>query len=250
MQDKKILNNKKTWDLAAQNFYGNSALPVWGPFKIKGRKNLIGEIENKIFLEVCCGSGHSIKYLIKNGAKKVYAIDLSPVQLEFAKSLNKKSVKGKKVILLESSMEEKVNIEPIDTVFSIYGIGWTFDPLKTFKNIYSYLKPGGKFIWSWDHSFFSDIEYRNAKLIVTHSYHEEKEILLKDWKGGRGAYITYRKTSSWFKYLSDAGFIIKEYLEPKPEYFEEKNSDPKKYYSIYKAEKIPATIIFVCEKPI
>lgn len=241
--------NKQAWNIVAPLFRGGSALPKWGPFSVGiNDKSLIGPIKNKTFLEIGCGSGHSIRYLVGRGAKKVYGIDLSHTQIEFARSLNKKAISKGKVELFEVPMEQKLKIGPVDTVFSIYGIGWTLNPKRLLRNIRSYLKPGGRFVWSWDHSIFSDVEHRKGKLVIKHSYHDESEIFVKDWRGSKGAYITYRKTATWFQPLSDNGLSVIRYLEPRPVRIPEKIKDPKRYYSTFKAKMIPATIIFVCRK--
>lgn len=244
-----LKQNKETWDIVAPQFFGHSSLPNWGPFGVGGdMPELIGKIKGRTFLEIGCGSGHSIRYLIKKGAKNVYGLDVSQAQLEFTRKLNQKSIVNGRVKLFNSPMEKKINIEPVDIVFSIYGFGWTIDPEKTLKNIYSYLRPGGRFIWSWDHTIFTDIAYQKGKFVVMYSYHDDKEVFLKNWKGGKGAYITYRKTATWFQILTKAGFHIERYLEPKPRTFTKKNLDPKQHYSIQKARLLPSTMIFVCRK--
>lgn len=146
-------------------------------------------------------------------------------------------------------MENKINIEPVDYVVSVYAIGWTIAPEEVFKIIYSYLKPGGLFVWSWDHSIFTDIRYEDNKFFVEHSYHEEKPVTLRDWKKeGTTAHITYRKTATWFQLLRDAGFNIIGYHEPAPKNLDHGHNAPEKYYSIQKAERIPCSFIFVCQK--
>lgn len=247
--NKIISENQNTWDIVADLFVDASALPVWGPFGIGDDLNLIPEIKGKTFLEIGCGSGRSIKYLTKNGAKKVYGLDLSPNQIEEATIHNQEEIKQGKVELIQGSMEEKNKIEPVDFVFSIYAIGWTPEPEKTLKNIYSYLKPGGLFVWSWDHTFFTDVQYEDGKFVVIYKYHEENSLAIKNWKKeGATANVTYRKTSSWFQLLRDAGFEIVGYHEPKPKNLSRGHDDPAKYYSIQKAEKVPCSFIFVCKK--
>ena len=239
--------NQKTWDKVAPSFFEASALPVWGPFSAGRNLNLLGSIKGKTFLEIGCGSGRSIGYLIKNGAKKVYGLDFSASQIAEARRYNKKAVKNGQVELFHSPMEEKINIKRVDIVYSVYAFGWTQEPEKTLSTIYSYLKPGGKFIWSWDHSFFTDVEYKNNGYAITRSYHDEKPIHRKTWMGS-GAHFVYRKTSSWFKLINNAGFTITEYYEPEPRNLARGSNDPTKYYSIQKAKLIPCTMIFVCRK--
>jgi SAM-dependent methyltransferase len=247
----KISENQKTWDAVAHEFFEACALPVWGPFGIGDDLGLVPEIKDKIFLEIACGSGRSIKYLVDNGAKKVYGLDLSTTQIEEAKRFNAKSVVDNKIELVHGKMEDKLDIEPVDVIFSVYGIGWTHDPEQTFRNIYSYLKPGGQFIWSWDHSIFSKIVYKDEKFVVEHSYHDEEPVVLPNWRKTQGvnAYLTYRKVSSWFKLLKNAGFNIDGYYEPKPKTLEGGSEDISRYYAIQKAEKVPCSFIFVCTKP-
>ncbi len=243
--------NEKTWDAVADQFVEASALPVWGPFGIGDDLNLIPEIEGKSFLEIGCGSGRSIKYLVDKEAKKVYGLDISSVQLKEAESFNKEAIAQNKVVLIKGKMEDKLQIDPVDIIFSVYAIGWTPNPEITLKNIHSYLKPGGTFIWSWDHTLFTDVQYDDGKYVVTYAYHDEKPLAIKNWKKeGTTAHITYRKTSTWFQLLKDAGFEIVGYHEPKPKDLSRGSDDPKKYYSIQKAEKVPASFIFVCKKNI
>ncbi len=246
----KISENQKAWDVVAHEFFEACALPVWGPFGIGDNLDLISEIKDKTFLEIACGSGRSIKYLVDNGARKVYGLDLSITQIEEAKRFNSNAIADNKIVLIHGRMEDKLDIEPVDLVFSVYGIGWTQDPEQTFQNIYFYLKPGGQFIWSWDHSLFSDVIYENGKFIIEHDYHDEEPIMLPNWKKQEGAnvYLTYRKVSTWFKLLKDAGFEIDSYYEPRPKTMEGGSKDPSRYYSIQKAKKVPCSFIFVCTK--
>lgn len=248
---KNILSeNEKTWDIVADQFIKGSSLPAWGPFGVGDDLNLIPEVKDKVFMEIGCGSGRSIKYLINNGAKKVYGLDISSIQIKEAENFNKDAINDGKVELSQGKMEKLIDIEPVDIVCSIYALGWTSDPETTLKNIYNYLKPGGKFIWSWDHSFFSDVEYKDGEYVVSHSYHEEKLTTINNWKKKEGAtaYITYRKISTWFQLIRNAGFEIENYYEPEPKNMDWGSLDPSMYYAIQKAKKVPTTFIFVCKK--
>jgi SAM-dependent methyltransferase len=241
--------NEKTWDKVADLFVEASALPVWGPFSVGDDLDLLPDITGKTFLEVGCGSGRSIKYLVGQGASKVYASDISAVQIEEAREFNNTAIAENKVELIKGRMEDKINIEPVDVVFSVYAIGWTLDPVSTFNNIYSYLKKDGLFVWSWDHKILTNIEYQDGKYVVADSYHDESLLERKNWrKDGTTVHITYRKVSTWFKYLTDAGFEIIGYHEPRPKNLDRGSEDPTKHYAIEKARKVPATFIFVCKK--
>lgn len=253
--NQKIESNRKNWNESFEDFKGWCALPTWGPFEVCKNIDLLGDIKGKVFLEICCGSGHSVQYLLNKGAKKVYALDFSEQQLNLAKELNIKDIESGRAVFFHSNMEEKIEIpELVDIVFSIYGIGWTFDPVTTFSNIFSYLKKDGKFIWSWDHPIFRLSKVIDNEVIVKYSYHDEIEIsnsnkVFKD----NIIYFTPRKVSTWHTLLVKSGFLVEEFIEPKPLNIKEDISsisspDMAKYYDPLKAEKLPITMIFKCSK--
>lgn len=245
----RIRENRDVWNNISQLFVDASALPSWGPFSVGKDLDLIGEIKDRAFLEIACGSGRSLKYLLDRGARKVYGLDFSENQLEESRKFNKQYQKSGRLELINATMEKRVKIEPVDVAFSIYGIGWTEDPKKTFSNVLSYLKPSGLFVWSWDHSIFTNISYENGRFSVIYSYHQEKPVTLKDWKKKDcNVHITYRKSATWFKLLKESGFDIEGYYEPEPIDLSRGFEDPTKYYSIQKAKLLPSTFIFVCKK--
>ena len=241
--------NWKTWNQVSDLFVNSSCLPTWGPFSVGQDLNLIPEIEGKTFLEIACGSGRSLKYVLDRGARKAYGLDFSEMQLAEAAAFNSEHIQAGKLQLIRSVMEERIDIEPVDVVFSIYGIGWTDDPEKTFSNVASYLKPGGLFIWSWEHSIFADVAWDDGQYVVVRSYHEEGPVTIKDWKKqGCDVSLTHRKSSTWFRLLREAGLEVDGYYEPEPIDAQYGHDLPAEYYSIQKAGVIPSSFIFVCSK--
>lgn len=250
MAERELDTNKKTWNAVAGQFFAGTALPEWGVFAVgKDNESLIGQIEGKIFVEIGCGSGHSIDYLIQRGAAKVYALDLSHTQIEFAQETNKQAIAEGKVMLFEQPMEEPLSIEgEVDTVFSIYALGWTLDHNQVLQNANRYLKPGGRFIWSWEHPGYPKVEYKDGQYVVVRSYHDESVKHAKRWGTDEGVYMAVRKISTWYNSLRQNGFEVTQIIEPTPLEFQEKHQDPERYYSEQRANLVPATIIFDCRK--
>ena len=119
----------------------------------------------------------------------------------------------------------------------------------TFKNIYSYLKPGGKFIWSWGrHPVLPNVENKIEPLSVINAYFNEETQFDKTWSGSEGVYMQSRKISTWFAYLKGAGFRIVDFLEPQMQVGPNTAKNNTAYYTEMKAKHIPSTMIFVCEK--
>ena len=249
MSEKEINTNQKTWDAVASRYFGRTALPDWGEFSIgQNDESLIGDIEGHVFLEIACGSGHSIDYLIQHGASKAFGIDFSSTQIEMAKKINAEAMQQGKVSFYQKPMEDFVELsQAVDTVFSIYGLGWTTDIDSVLRNVNTYLKLNGRFIWSWEHPFYPNVEYKNDEYVITRSYHDE-ELQQEDWGAATGRYISTRKISTWYNSLRKHGFDIEQMLEPPPVTFTEEQQNPAKYYSAPRAKLVPPTMIFVCKK--
>ena len=74
-----------------QNFI--SALPLYGVrFPTEDDLHLFSDVAGKKMLEICCGSGHSLKYNAEKGAGELWGVDLSQKQLDNAAKLLSDSV--------------------------------------------------------------------------------------------------------------------------------------------------------------
>jgi len=220
-------------------------LPTWGPFDVCKDRDLLGDISDQTVLEVGCGSGHSLAYLVNKGVQKAYGLDFSTTQLGFAAELNREA----RVRLIQSSMEQSIQIEPVDLIVSVYAMGWTRDPQALFRNLFSYLKPGGGLIWSWGHPLFDKAQYEGGHFVLRESYFDETPRFSPSWGGSNGVYMQNRTIATWFRYQTEAGFLVRDLLEPSPLSTDDAPDDPTRYYSAAKANHVPGTFIFVCEKP-
>ena len=98
-------NNKSYWNDYADFWFGTTALPQYGvKFPTEEELKLFGDVTGKKMLEICCGSGHSIKYHADRHAGELWGIDISQKQLDNAeKYLGEYGYVAK---LICSSMEE------------------------------------------------------------------------------------------------------------------------------------------------
>jgi SAM-dependent methyltransferase len=243
-----LFTNKKAWDHLAEKYFGACSLPAWGPFNVCADRDLLGSVTHKTVLEIGCGSGHSISYLTQLGVKKAYGLDISTTQIAFATELNREHIESGRVQLFEAPMEQRLGLRDIDIVLSIYTIGWTRNPKMLFENLWVYLRPGGKLVWSWEHPLFSKVRHEAGNFVVRDSYFDERARFAERWGGGEGVYMQTRTIASWFHYLTAAGFTVCDFLEPQPVSTAGEVGDPSRYYSSAKASTVPCTIVFVCEK--
>src|SRR3979411_2364266 len=112
-------------------------------------------------------------------------------------------------------MEENPGIPEnhFDLVISIYALGWTFDLTKTLAHIFTYLKPGGCFVFSWEHPVFSCLRSEAEQIILKHSYSGEKSWLAPSWADCEPIVRHQRKLSTFLNSLIETGFIIERVIE-------------------------------------
>jgi cyclopropane fatty-acyl-phospholipid synthase-like methyltransferase len=160
MKDSKVLvQNKESWDFIADEWVGTTALPTYGPtLPREDTLKLFGLLDNKKVLEIGCGSGLSLLYTAKQGAKELWGLDLSLKQIENARKLL--SDNNINANLFVSPMEDNPGIPEnyFDFVYSIYAFGWTTDLKQSVELVHKYLKKSGIFIFSWDNPLMQCIE--------------------------------------------------------------------------------------------
>ena len=245
-----LKQNKKSWDIVAPHFNGKDALPSYGPFsQTEEEIRLFEEMTDKKVLDIGCGSGHSLLYMSDKGASELWGVDLSETQIETAKE----TLKDFAPKLYCAPMEEDIGLPKLyfDTIYSIYAIGWTTDLTSTIKLIYSYLKPGGYFIFSWDHPLYAHMKSQNGEICLNGSYQDEGLTTYKKFKGEEApVIIPKRKMSTYINELIKAGFTIDSVIESDVsaafDSIEGEFSD--RYYSLYKARKFPTTMIIKARK--
>jgi ubiquinone/menaquinone biosynthesis C-methylase UbiE len=246
--------NQKGWNKVAPLFYGGTALPRYGPLaSTEEELNLIPDLAGKRVLELGCGSGHSLVYLWENkNASELWGLDFSEEQIRFTKELLvNKSIPAK---LFLSSMDENPGIPEnyIDLVVSIYSLGWTPDLFRTLALVQSYLKPGGSFIFSWEHPVYRSLRYEadSANYVFETSYLDEGPGLLPSWRDVE-IVINHRKLSTYLNAISRSGLILEQIIESDLNVALAREQDfaPEKWYSVPRSKLMPTTFIVKAKKP-
>ena len=250
MSIKIIEQNKKSWNQVGHHFNGKDALPSYGPFaQTEEELGLFEELKDKKVLDIGCGSGHSLRYMAEMGASELWGVDLSEAQIANAKE----TLKDVKSNLFCAPMEAEIGLpkQYFDVVYSIYAIGWSTDLSATFELINSYLKPGGSFIFSWDHPLYPHLKSQNGELYLEGSYQQEGFTKYQNFKGEEApVVIPKRKMATYINELIKAGFTIESVIESEVSNrfngAKEEKSD--RYYSLHKARKFPTTMIIKSKK--
>lgn len=246
--------NQKGWNKVAPIFHGGNALPKYGPLAAtEDELNLIPDLSNKSILELGCGSGHTLSYLWETkNASELWGLDLSEEQIRFTKDwLAGKNIPVK---LFLASMDENPGIPEnyFDLVVSIYSLGWAPDLSRTLELIYSYLKPGGVFIFSWEHPVYQCLNYNAdlGKYVFERSYLKEGPETHPSWKGVE-IVINSRRLSTYLNALIQSGFVLELLIESEPNTTLAREQDyaPDKWYSIPRAQLMPTTFVVKAYKP-
>ena len=255
MENKDIIQNNKTyWNTNADLWFGTTALPKYGVnFATEDDLHLFGDVSGKKMLEICCGSGHSLKYHADRNAAELWGVDLSHKQIENAKEYLKEN--GYTANFICAPMESDLNI-PVnyfDYVYSIYGIGWTTDLQGTFNKIASYLKKDGIFIFSWHHTLNYCVAWscdqrkdiiENDQLIFNRSYFDESYFTMPVHDSE--IVLCNRKISTYINALAKAGFVIEQMIEETDkEIMESVEDDGDK---ARKARMLPISVCFKARK--
>lgn len=72
-RDEILKTNKYYWNTYADLWFGTTALPAYGVhFATEDELHLFGDVSGKKMLEICCGSGHSLKYHADRNAGELW----------------------------------------------------------------------------------------------------------------------------------------------------------------------------------
>ena len=244
--------NRAGWDRVAPSFHGGTALPEYGPLApTEDSLRLLELTPGMRVLELGCGSGHSLRYLAERGAGELWGLDLSPVQIAFARETLQ--AHGASTRLFESPMEINPGIPTgyFDLVFSIWGLGWTTDLPATLDLVADYQKPGGTFLVSGEHPAYSCLEWKEQHYAVSAPYTAEGARHHSSWKGV--PIVIQRCTLGTFvNQVIQAGLQLEALIESP---LDESSAtaahmDPARWYSVARARLMPTTVIIKARKPL
>lgn len=183
---------------------------------------IIGNVKNKVILDMGCGFGDHSKKLSQKGAKKIIGFDLSKKLVKFA---NEQNIPNCEFEIGNMNKKLKYKSNSFDIVFSSLAFHYIKNLNKLFSEISRVLKNKGLFIFSTGHPI-SDlinqsklhmigIKKIKGKLIIQGNYFDElpKETDL----GSLGKMKIYSYTFETFiKTGLNNGFELIDYADAKP----------------------------------
>ena len=238
--------NTAFWNTVGSDLLGATSLPRWGAFLSEKNLHLLDGadgVRKKRVLEIGCGNGRSLKYAAEKGAAELWGMDISSMQLERTKEYLDSC--GEEAKLVCSPMENDCGIPEgyFDIVYSVYAIGWTTDLDETFRQINSYLRKGGIFIFSWSHPIHKCVSQEEGKFVFSNSYFDESWYSVP--MGDENFMLSNRKMSTYINALARNGFLTEQLIEENDDglFLEDCDSPFGK-----KAEMLPVTFVIEARK--
>ena len=238
--------NRIGWNQSVSNEWNGTILPAYGPYTpCEEELKLFGDMKDKAVLELACGNGRSLLYLAEQGAKELYGLDISEIQIADAKKNFKDKHINAELFVSPMEVNPGIPFHHFDCVYSIYGIGWSQDINKVFYLVSRYLKTNGIFIFSWDNPLLLCLESQDGKYVLSQSYEEEKMMRIN--KFGMQMNLRNWKISSYINALIHNGMEIERIVEASANY--DRNAEySEKYYSAHKAGFINHSFIIKARK--
>lgn len=250
MNEQEMLEiNRMGWNEVAEQFFEGSFTDlqygIYGPFE--SEMGLLGDLKGQTILEIGCGSGHTLEYLATQGAKELYGVDLSAKQIALAKETVARF--NLPIHFTETAMEEMRDIPHahFDLAISMYALGWTVNLQKTLHHIFSALKQGGVFVFTWEHPIHSLVTYVDGKMVLRLPYSRDQYERHDTWRKVP-IVMNYRRMSTYLNTLIQCGFVIDHVVE-ETRIPEDDNSQPEQWYSADKARMLPPSFTIRCHKP-
>ena len=182
----------------------------------------IGNVKNKIILDLGCGFGDHAEKLSKKGTKKIIGIDISKKLIKLAKE---KKLKNCEFFVADMSKKLKFKNNFFDVVFSSLAIHYIKNLSKLFKEVNRILKKGGFFLFSTGHPIFNQVNQSPVHLIGVERSNKKrkifgnyfKEALVKQDLGSLGIIKLYNYTlQTLIQTALKNNFELIDYIEPKP----------------------------------
>ena len=146
-------NYDKFWDQSYKNldnflFYPNEEVVRFVSKYIYKRKTLKVKQKNKTFLDIGCGSGRNVKFLIENGFKCI-GLDHSKIAIKYSKKFLKfnKLKKNRFKLISSNSTNIPLKKDSVDYIIADACVDSMSqaESLKTIKEAFRVLKKGGLF---------------------------------------------------------------------------------------------------------
>lgn len=219
--------------------------------EIPAMLKMVGQVRNKVILDMGCGFGDHADYLIKKGAKKVTGFDLSKKLIDIATN---RKINNTEFYVGDMSKRLKHKDNSFDIVISSLAVHYIKDLKKLFNEIKRVLKRNGCFIFSTQHPIFNTINTSEKKLVGIEKIGGKEKILgnyfdesLRKYNMGSDIgflHLHPYTTETIIKAILSNDLVLIDYVDAKPVKISKK-IDLKKYI---KTSTLPTFVVYKVKK--
>lgn len=179
-------------------------------------KRLVKDVKGARVLDLGCGLGHQVNYLLEQGAEKIDAVDVSKKMIDECK---KRFQLPNVTFVCEAIENYNMGSNQFDIIVSSMALHYVNDLNQVFANIFQALKNKGQFIFSIEHPICTAcqigwIDATDTKYWLLKDYSIEG-IRYQNWFVD-GVQKYHRKQSTIVELLLKNRFIIIAIDEPQP----------------------------------
>jgi len=182
-------------------------------------RSLLPNLSGLNVLDLGCGMGQFASYSADSGANWVVGVDISEKMLEYARAHHASdNIEYIKMAVEDARFPEN----SFDLIMSSLVMHYVADYTGLLKNVYRWLRPGGKFAYSCEHPIVT-AKLPNCGHWVKDAEGKKLYWCIDDYgdEGAReqtwfidGVVKYHRKLSTLLNGLSEQGFVIERVLEP------------------------------------
>ena len=260
MQDDRIkIAIRAGWDAMSESYQADSAISTsdvhYAPFAPGERHyRLLGDVRGKKVLELACGGAQN-SIALASWRADVVALDISPRQLEFARSLRDKM--GESFDLIAGDMASPTMFRPASFDLVLSAFGWEFIPdlHKCVTHCAELLRPGGQLLMSTVHPLTAfDWDLGRRTLLVTDYFNPPVEVWEDPVPEGHSPGLTFFRTiEELVGIVTDAGLVVDRLLEPYPLGPDDESLSPYagRYWADHRdrLERVPFAVVISARKP-
>jgi SAM-dependent methyltransferase len=221
-----VTENRRHWDADAPNWVASGARewaaaePAWGIWRLPESelRLLPRDMTGLQCVELGCGTGYVSAWLVRRGAATVHAIDISPKQLETARSLAAQHPQlAESITFVEGNAECVPQPDgAFDFAISEYGAAIWCDPHAWIPEAHRLLRDGGELVFLGNSPWVSCATPLNGDPTSTTLCRPYFGMKVHDWRevevdpGGIDFNIPI---SEWMRLFRQVGFEIMDFQE-------------------------------------
>lgn len=139
---------------------------------------IIGNVKNKVILDIGCGFGDHAQKLSKQKYKKLVGFDISKELVKFA---NEQKIPNSTFYVRDMSKRLKNDNSSFDVVYSSLAIHYIKNINKLFQEVHRVLKKEGIFCFSTGHPIFNLINQTDEHMIGVKKQLNDKKVIFGNY---------------------------------------------------------------------